>query len=109
MIVPRPSERRTLMEVSLLEKICAGEARVSVIGLGYVGLPLAVEFAKVGLTTVALDVDEDKVARLKLGESYIADVSDEDVQAVIGTGSLRPTVDFSALSGVDTVDICVPT
>ena len=109
MIVPRPSERRTLMEVSLLEKILAGEARVSVIGLGYVGLPLAVEFAKVGLTTVALDVDEDKVARLKRGESYIADVSDEDVQVVIGTGRLRPTVDFSELSGVDTVDICVPT
>jgi len=109
MIVPRTSERRTLMGVSLLEKIHTGEARVSVIGLGYVGLPLAVEFARAGLTTVALDIDEAKVARLERGESYIADVSNEDVRAVIGAGSLRPTVDFSALSDVDTVDICVPT
>ena len=93
----------------LLDKIRSRDARVAVIGLGYVGLPLAVEFAKAGLTTVALDVDGEKIARLEAGESYIADVSGEDVREVTRTGMLRPTTDFAELADVDTVDICVPT
>ena len=95
--------------MSLLEKIRRGEARVGVIGLGYVGLPLAVEFAKAGLKTVAVDVDPEKVAKIERGESYIADVSDDEVRAVASSGHLRPTTDFAALADVDTVDICVPT
>ena len=95
--------------VSLLERIRSREARVGVIGLGYVGLPLAVEFAKAGLTTVAIDVDADKVHQIGRGESYIADVPSEEVRAVTSSGHLKPTTDFSALADVDTVDICVPT
>lgn len=95
--------------MSLIEKIRSREARVGVIGLGYVGLPLAVEFAKAGLTTVAVDVDASKVERLTRGESYIADVADDEVRAVIESGHLRPTSDFAVLTEVDTVDICVPT
>jgi UDP-N-acetyl-D-glucosamine dehydrogenase len=95
--------------MSLIDRIRTGEARVAVIGLGYVGLPLAVEFAKSGLSTVALDVDTSKVALLEQGESYIADVSAEDVRAVINSGHLFPTTDFNVLVDVDTIDICVPT
>ena len=95
--------------VGLLEKIRSREARVGVIGLGYVGLPLAVEFAKAGLTTVAIDVDVDKVHQIARGESYVADVPSEEVRAVTRSGHLRSTADFSALADVDTVDICVPT
>ena len=95
--------------MALIDKIRAGEAHVGVIGLGYVGLPLAVEFAKAGLRTVALDIDAEKVAQIERGESYIADVPSEEIRAVTASGHLRPTTDFSALAGVDTVDICVPT
>ena len=95
--------------MSLVEKIRAREARVGVIGLGYVGLPLAVEFAKAGLTTVAVDVDASKVERLAGGESYIADVASDEVRAVVESGHLRATTDFAVLADVDTVDICVPT
>ena len=95
--------------MALLEKIRSGEAHVAVIGLGYVGLPLAVEFAKAGLPTVGLDVDSAKIAQLERGGSYIADVPSEEVSAVIASGHLRPTTDFSTLATVDTVDICVPT
>ena len=109
--VPGSLERRTLVtaSMSLVDRIRAREARVGVIGLGYVGLPLAVEFAKAGLTTVAVDIDAAKVERLTRGESYIADVTDSEVRAVIDSGHLRPTTDFTVLAEVDTVDICVPT
>ena len=110
-IVPYADLRRTsyTTQMSLLDKIRAREVRVGVIGLGYVGLPLAVEFAKAGLATVAVDVDSEKVARLERGESYIADVPDDEVRAVTTSGHLSPTTDFAALAAVDTVDICVPT
>ena len=97
------------MSELLIEKIRAREAIVSVIGLGYVGLPLAVEFAKGGLKTIAFDVDTEKVAKIRRGDSYIGDVSDDELQAVIATGHLIATSDFSELANVDTIDICVPT
>ena len=107
--MPRLHERHTLVAVALLDRIRAGEARVAIIGLGYVGLPLAVEFAKAGLSTVGIDVDAAKIAQLERGESYIADVPAEHIRAVTASGHLRPTTDFNALTAVDTVDICVPT
>ena len=91
------------------DKILARTSRVGVIGLGYVGLPLAVEFAKAGLKTTAFDIDRQKVDQINRGESYIGDVAAEDVRAVTAAGFLRATVDFSELASVDTVDICVPT
>ena len=97
------------MSESLTEKIRARQASVGVIGLGYVGLPLAVEFAKAGLRTIAFDVDTDKVEKIRRGESYIGDVPDNEIQTVAATGHLVATSDFSELASVDTIDICVPT
>ena len=97
------------MSQTLADKIAAHEARVGVIGLGYVGLPLAVEFAKAGMKTVAIDIDAEKVEQINRGESYIGDVSGDEVKAVVESGYLRATTDFAELADVDTVDICVPT
>ncbi len=92
-----------------------GEARepagpnVGVIGLGYVGLPLAVEFATAGFDVTGFDVDESKVAEINAGRSYILDVKTEDVAACVKAGRLRATTDMSKLGEMDAVDICVPT
>ncbi len=97
------------MSQSLADKIAAREARVGVIGLGYVGLPLAVEFAKAGMKAVGFDIDAKKVEQINRGESYIGDVTGDEVKSVVESGYLRATTDFAELAGVDTVDICVPT
>ena len=103
--------RHTLNPVkgTLLDKIRTRKARVGVIGLGYVGLPLVVEFAKAGLETVGFDINTDKVKQIARGESYISDVSTEEVQAITRSGHLTATTDFSLLATTDTVNICVPT
>ena len=97
------------MTDALLNKIRAKQARVGVIGLGYVGLPLVVEFAKAGVTAIGFDVDASKIEALACGESYIADVPAADVKAVVDGGLLSGTTDFTRLADVDTVNICVPT
>jgi UDP-N-acetyl-D-glucosamine dehydrogenase len=94
---------------SLVERLTARDARAAVIGLGYVGLPLAVEFAKAGLSVIGIDLDERKVDAVNRGQSYILDVSEADVQACVKAGRLRATTDFAALADVDTINICVPT
>jgi UDP-N-acetyl-D-glucosamine dehydrogenase len=93
----------------LLQRIHEGEARVGVVGLGYVGLPLAVEFARSGLTCTGIDVDPRKVAAIERGESYIPDVPSADVQALRAAGRLSATTDFSVVAELDTINICVPT
>jgi len=95
--------------MSLIERIRSKEARLSVIGLGYVGLPLAVEFAHAGFDTVGVDVDAAKVDLIKSGKSYIKDVSSDSVRGLVESGRLTATTDFSVLADVDTIDICVPT
>ena len=95
--------------MSLKEKLEKRQARVGVIGLGYVGLPLAVEFAKAGFDVTGFDVDQSKVAEMNAGRSYILDVSTEDVAACVKAGRLRATTDMSKLGEMDAVDICVPT
>jgi UDP-N-acetyl-D-glucosamine dehydrogenase len=95
--------------MNLIEKIHTKEARLSVIGLGYVGLPLLVEFAKAGFKVVGVDVDESKVKKVLAGESYIKDVSSSDLAQALEVGNLTATTDFGVLSDVDTVNICVPT
>ena len=97
------------MSQSLADKIAAREARIGVIGLGYVGLPLAVEFAKSGMKTLGFDLDAEKVEQINRGESYIGDVPGDEVKAMVESGYLRATTDFAELADVDTVDICVPT
>ena len=93
----------------LIEKIERREARLAVIGMGYVGLPLAVEFASGGIVTVGIDLSEEKVAGVNEGRSYIADVGDGLLGELVGSGKIRATTDFSALAEVDCVCICVPT
>jgi len=77
--------------------------------LGYVGLPLAVEFAKAGLAVTGVDVDESKVAQIRAGCSYVLDVADAELAPLVQTGRLRATADFAVLRDLDTVNICVPT
>jgi UDP-N-acetyl-D-glucosamine dehydrogenase len=93
----------------LRRKIESRKARVGVVGLGYVGLPLAVEFAQAGFTVTGIDLDQRKVDALNRGESYIQDVSTADVKELVDAGRLRATTDFSAVDTLDTINIAVPT
>jgi UDP-N-acetyl-D-glucosamine dehydrogenase len=93
----------------LEQRLARRTARPAVIGLGYVGLPLAIEFAKAGFTVHGIDVDEKKIAALKRGRSYVGDVSSRDVAAMVKAGRFLPTTDFRVLAKADTVNICVPT
>jgi UDP-N-acetyl-D-glucosamine dehydrogenase len=95
--------------VTLKDKIDRRQANVGVIGLGYVGLPLAVEFAKAGFNVTGFDVDESKVAALNAGTSYILDVKGDEVAHHVNAGRLRATTDMSRLAEMDAIDICVPT
>jgi UDP-N-acetyl-D-glucosamine dehydrogenase len=92
-----------------LERLESKRARIGVVGLGYVGLPLAVEFAKAGFQVTGFEIDAKRAATLNRGISYIQDVSTADVRALVRAGRLRATLDFRALSTMDVVDICVPT
>src|SRR3954469_11484144 len=94
---------------STLERIRAGQARVGVIGLGYVGLPLVVEFARAGFDVTGFDVDATKTAEINAGRSYIPDVATADLAACVKAGKLRATTDMSQLAEMDAIDICVPT
>jgi UDP-N-acetyl-D-glucosamine dehydrogenase len=94
---------------STLERIRARTARVGVIGLGYVGLPLAVEFAHTGFDVTGFDVDPAKTDQINAGRSYIPDVGGADLAACVRAGTLRATTDMSALATMDAIDICVPT
>src|SRR5215217_3402986 len=96
-------------ETDLSAKIESRQARIGIVGLGYVGLPLAVEFARVGFDVTGFDVDEKKVAELNAGRSYILDVKSEEVAELTGKGRLRATLDMARLADMDVVDICVPT
>ncbi|MSO82779.1 MAG: nucleotide sugar dehydrogenase [Acidobacteria bacterium] len=95
--------------MSLKDKIRDRKARVGVIGLGYVGLPLAVEFASQGFDVTGFDVDASKVEAINAGRSYILDVKNEEVKACVDAGRLRATSDMSHLKEMDAIDICVPT
>src|SRR3954464_5790749 len=94
---------------SLLKKIERRDAHVGVVGLGYVGLPLAVELAKVGFTVTGIDLDERKIQAITKGQSYIPDVSTKDVETLTRAGKLKATTDFSVVKTLDTINICVPT
>lgn len=93
----------------LIRKLKNKEARVAVLGLGYVGLPLAVVFAEAGFRVTGLDLDSGKVDSLKGGISYIPDVKTETVAKLVESGHLNATTDFSVLKEMDAVSICVPT
>ena len=97
------------LKESLLHKIKNGELICGVVGLGYVGLPLAVDKAKAGFTTIGFDVQQEKVDLVNSGHNYIGDVVDADLQELVSTGKLRATSDFSFVKDVDFIAICVPT
>jgi UDP-N-acetyl-D-glucosamine dehydrogenase len=94
---------------ALAEKIRARTARVGVVGLGYVGLPLAVEFANAGFAVTGIDVTEAKVAQINAGRSYVKDVDDAPVARFVKENRLSATTDFSVVRDLDTINICVPT
>jgi len=103
-------EVATATTASILEeKIRAKTARVGIVGLGYVGLPLAVEFAKAGFPVTGIDVSEAKTGRVNAGDSYVGDVPSSTLGALVESGKLRATADFSAVLELDTINICVPT
>ncbi|HEX8219043.1 MAG TPA: nucleotide sugar dehydrogenase [Chloroflexia bacterium] len=96
-------------KVQLLAKLQSKEARVGIIGLGYVGLPLALVFAEAGYRVIGVDVDPTKIAFINTGQSYIEDVKSESLAKAVASGRLRATTDFAALYECDAVSICVPT
>ncbi|HEX7078110.1 MAG TPA: nucleotide sugar dehydrogenase [Candidatus Eisenbacteria bacterium] len=106
----KPKARRS---TDLLGRFCDRidhkRARIGVIGLGYVGLPLAVEFAKAGYPVTGFEIHAKRAATLNAGRSYIQDVATQDVRDLVRAGRLRATLDFSDLKRMDAIDICVPT
>jgi UDP-N-acetyl-D-glucosamine dehydrogenase len=93
----------------LEEKIRSRQAKVGIAGLGYVGLPLAVEFAKAGFDVTGIDLSDSKVGRINAGESYVGDIPSAALGALVKSGKIKATTDFSAIRDLDTINICVPT
>lgn len=94
---------------SIKKKLMGKTATLGVVGLGYVGLPLAVEKAKAGFKTIGFDVQESKVKMVNAGKNYIGDVVNEDLEEIVKLGLLSATTDFSQVASADCVAICVPT
>ncbi|MBP2001953.1 UDP-N-acetyl-D-glucosamine dehydrogenase [Paenibacillus shirakamiensis] len=107
--MPRESLTIRDYKTELMEKMLNRTAVIGVIGLGYVGLPLAVEKAKAGFKVIGLDVQTSRTDMVNQGFNYIGDVVDEDLRDIVDRGQLRATTDYSCLSEVDAVTICVPT
>jgi UDP-N-acetyl-D-glucosamine dehydrogenase len=97
------------LATELRRRIDARDVRTGVIGLGYVGLPLAVEFARAGYNVVGLDIDQRKVDAINRGTSYIPDVLEKDVAELTASGRLQATSEFRTIRELDTINICVPT
>lgn len=96
-------------KTTILEKINSRTATIGVVGLGYVGLPLAEVFGRAGLRVIGFDLDGRKIEAVNSGRTYIGDLSDDQVQAQVEAGRLRATTDFDGLAEVDAILICVPT
>jgi len=95
--------------MNLEDRIKAKDITFGVIGLGYVGLPLAVEFARAGFRVIGIDVDEEKVDKINRGVNYIKDVDDDLFRKVVGEGKITASTDFKVIEEIDAVSICVPT
>src|SRR4030065_2891043 len=94
---------------SLIDKIERKSARLGIIGMGYVGLPLALEFCQAGFDVTGIDLDKKKIDSINRGKSYIEDATDADIGSAVSQGRLHATTDFNVLQELDTVSICVPT
>ena len=95
--------------MNLKNKIENRDAQIGVIGLGYVGLPLAMEFVRAGFHVTGIDVDQEKVKKLNRGENYIQDIKDDSVKNAVEMNQLSATSDFSVIQNLDAIFICVPT
>jgi nucleotide sugar dehydrogenase len=105
----RDEEKRDEALEKLIDDLQARRARVGVVGLGYVGLPVAVTFAEAGFKVVGIDFDKDKVESINKGESYLEDVPEDRLQAVIKGSRFRAASTYRSLKGVQAIMICVPT
>ena len=109
MQVADPALRGVSTFQALKDKIGSKTARVGIVGLGYVGLPLAVEFAKAGFHVTGIDLQQSRVDRLMKGESYVQDVASGDIAKLVEDRRLDATTDFAVVRELDTINICVPT
>lgn len=101
----KKDENQKLLE----KKIVQHKAKIGIIGLGYVGLPLAMEFSKAGFDVTGIEIDKDKVKMINQGKCYIRDVKQSELKDLVKNNRLRATIDFSVLKEMDAVSICVPT
>jgi UDP-N-acetyl-D-glucosamine dehydrogenase len=97
------------LKAELLRRIASREAKIGIVGLGYVGLPLVVGLANAGFRVVGVDVNAEKVALLQQGRSYIEDVTDGTLAPLVESGLFQATTDYAALADVDAISVCVPT
>jgi UDP-N-acetyl-D-glucosamine dehydrogenase len=104
-----PSQSSTSQKELLLHKITHVQAHIAVIGMGYVGLPLAACVAKIGFSVTGFDLNAERIAMLKQGKSYINDVSSDELAPLVRTGQLNAEMDFEQLRNADVIIICVPT
>src|SRR5512140_1552581 len=102
-------KRNSMYKQQLLQRLTDRTARIGTIGLGYVGLPLAVAFAEAGFTVIGLDVSAEKVALLNSGKSYIPDIPTEQLAPLVKAGKLRATTSYDEMKTIDALSICVPT
>src|SRR5688500_5227923 len=103
------SKEKMQIKEKLIKDLKEKKARVAILGLGYVGLPLAVAFAEAGFRVTGIDLDASKIEALNKAESYIPDVKTGTVEKLVRSGHLNATTDFSVLKDIDAVSICVPT
>ena len=104
-----PHTQSPALAEALAEKIRTRSARVGIVGLGYVGLPLAVEFAKAGFAVTGIDLNPEKVRRVNSGNSYVGDIPSSTLAPLVEAGKLSATTDFAVVRELDTINICVPT
>lgn len=105
----KPNHQFSPTVQSVIARFESGEAKIGIIGMGYVGLPLAVVLAEAGYEVTGIDLSEEKVASLNSGRSYIEDVPDEVLAPLVNSGKLKASTSFDVLSEMDGVSICVPT
>jgi UDP-N-acetyl-D-glucosamine dehydrogenase len=105
----KPHVRLTPLARRLADRFERRTARIGIIGLGYVGLPLATEMAKIGFRVTGFEIDAKRAAKINAGRSYIQDVPTTEVRDLVRAGRLSATLDFDGLASMDVIDICVPT
>src|SRR5438132_12629350 len=107
--VSRDNSHLSVSARNLQKRIEAGTARVGVLGLGYVGLPLAMTFERAGFNVIGMDLNAERVAALANGESYVAEVASDHLKEAMVAGRFVPTTHLDIIDELDCISICVPT